>query len=218
MKRKIATLGVFVVCISLFLTGGKPKLVGEDAAKEAGLAFINHVFDVSETEAVVTLEEQPGLSYINGVHAHLGGEDSIKYYTVKVGLLDDGNFLYYAEVNAQTGAAYRVDRNTASISLSEEQRKLADVLGNLDDFDPDYFLDIQNDAMSIVQRLIQSRLEKDVPIFRMYPDMIGSDSVDFPKVSLEYIVVMENDTIYTITLSWPSMDIIGVYNRTSDPY
>ena len=215
MKKRLLIL---LICFSFLCSACSPRVISEAKAKEAGLAMINQVFNSNETEATVVMEEQPGLSYINGVHAHLGGEDPIKYYSVKVGLLDDGNFLYYAEVNAQTGAAYRVDRNTASISLSEEQRKQADVLGNLDDFDPDYFLDIQNDAMSIVQRLIQSRLEKDVPIFRMYPDMIGSDSVDFPKVSLEYIVVMENDTIYTITLSWPSMDIIGVYNRTSDPY
>ncbi|MPM91305.1 hypothetical protein SDC9_138433 [bioreactor metagenome] len=215
MKKRII---VIVLCVAVMLSGCSPRLISEARAKEAGLAMINRVFDVNETEAAVTLEEQPGLSDINGVHAHLGGEDPIKYYTVKVGLLDDGNFLYYAEVNAQTGVAYRVDRNTASISLSEEQRKQADVLGNLDDFHPDSFLNIQNDAMSIVQGLIQTRLEKDVPIFRMYPDMIESDSVDFPKVWLEYIVVMENDTIYTITLCWPSMDIIGVYNRTSDPF
>lgn len=218
MKRKLIFCIAMMVSFSLLLAACGQKLISEDQAKEAGLAMINRVFDVNETEAAVTLEEQPGLSYINGVHAHLGGEDPIKYYTVKVGLLDDGNFLYYAEVNAQTGVAYRVDRNTASISLSEEQRKQADVLGNLDDFHPDSFLNIQNDAMSIVQGLIQTRLEKDVPIFRMYPDMIESDSVDFPKVWLEYIVVMENDTIYTITLCWPSMDIIGVYNRTSDPF
>jgi hypothetical protein len=45
---------VLIVCISLFLTGGKPKLISEDEAKKAGLAFINMVFDVSETEAVVS--------------------------------------------------------------------------------------------------------------------------------------------------------------------
>jgi len=215
MKKKLL---VIIICVAVLLSACSPRLISEAKAKEAGLAFINRVFDVKETEATVVLEEQPGLSYINGVHAHLGGEDPIKYYTVGVGLQEDGNHTYYAEVNAVTGVAYRAERNTSAIVLTEEQQKQANALGTLDDFNPDSFLDIQKDAMEIVADQIQARLEKDVAIFRMYPDMIESDSVDFPKVWLEYIVVMENDTVYTINLCWPSMDIIGVNNRTCDPF
>jgi hypothetical protein len=66
VKRKIAILGVFILCASLFLTGGKPKLISEDEAKKTGLAFINKVFDVNETEAVVTYQELTAAIFVEG--------------------------------------------------------------------------------------------------------------------------------------------------------
>lgn len=119
-------------------------------------------------------------------------------------------------MNAVTGVAYRADRNISKIVLTEEEQKLANKLGTLDEFNPDTFNNIQEDAMSVVVDLLQARLERDGPVFRMYPDMIESDSVDFPKVRLEYIVLMENDMVYDLTLLWPSINLIAVNIRNFD--
>ena len=64
MKKRILLI---LTCMALVLLSGcTPRLIGEAKAKEAGLAFINKVFDVNETEAVVTLVSHTGVSYIDG--------------------------------------------------------------------------------------------------------------------------------------------------------
>ena len=89
----------------------------------------------------------------------------------------------------------------------------ADALGTLETFDPNSLLSAQQDAMGIVAEQMENRLEKDVPILRVYPDMIETDSVDFPKVQLEYFVLMEDGKIYNLTLCWPVMELVKVYIR-----
>ena len=57
--RMTAILLAAIACASLALSGCTPRLIGEAKAKEAGLAFINKVFDVNETEAKVDYGEYP---------------------------------------------------------------------------------------------------------------------------------------------------------------
>ena len=213
MKRKILLLTAMVFSLSFFLTACSPRLVGEAKAKEAGLALINHAFEIEETEAKVTLEQRPGLSYINGVHAHLGDEEPIYYYTVKIGALPDGNSYYYAEVDAKTGLAYRAEKSTDIINLNDEQRKQAESIGMFDQFNPDMFSDEQEDHIQTVWDWISTHLEKDVPVMFVLPDAIGSDSVDFPKVRLGYLAMLDDGRFYNIEVCWPTMEVISVQMR-----
>ena len=73
MKRKRFLLTPIILVIFLAMTACGQKDIGEAKAKETGLALINLAFDVNETEAVVKMEERPGLSYINGIQATFGG-------------------------------------------------------------------------------------------------------------------------------------------------
>lgn len=116
-------------------------------------------------------------------------------------------------MDAVTGFAYRAERLLSGIVLTEEQQKQAETLGTLEEFQPDTLLSAQEDARIIVADLMENRLEKSVPILRMYPDMIESDSVDFPKVMLEYFVIMEDGKVYNLTLCWPTMELVKVYIR-----
>lgn len=43
--------------------------------------------------------------------------------------------------------------------------------------------------------------------------MIETDSVDFPKVLIEYFVLMENGKVYNLALCWPTMELVMVYIR-----
>ena len=212
MKRKIALIVVCFFTLSL-LTACSPRLVGEVKAKEAGLALINRAFEIEETEAEVTLEQRPGLSYINGVHAHLGDEEPIYYYTVRIGALPDGNSYYYAEVDAKTGLAYRAEKSTDIINLNDEQRKQAESIGMFDQFNPDLFVDEQKDHIQTVWDWISTRLEKDVPVMFVLPDAIGSDSVDFPKVRLGYFAMLDDGRFYNIEVCWPTMEVITIQMR-----
>ncbi|NLI54479.1 MAG: hypothetical protein GX417_09180 [Clostridiales bacterium] len=211
-------LQVWIVmsCLVFLFSGCSPQRVSEAKAKEAGLVLINQAFDADETEATVEYQEWAGATYVRGGVVQYGTEDPHRVYVVKVDPDEIGNARYYAEVDAETGVAYRAERSPSTIELTQEQQKQASTLGTLEDFNPDSLVDVQSDAMAIVLNLLQTRLELDVPLFRIYPDLIESDSVDFPKVRLEYILIMENAVVYDITLLWPSMDLIGVVMKNDE--
>ena len=58
MKRKLFLLTAIILSLSLFLSGCKQGDIGEAKAKEIGLAYINKMFDTSDTEAEITLQKQ----------------------------------------------------------------------------------------------------------------------------------------------------------------
>lgn len=216
MKRKIAAFLICVGCAGVLLSGCSPRLVGEERAKEEGLALINRVFDRTEADAKVTLEERPGLSYLNGELIHMGDEDPIYYYTVKIGALAYGNSYYYAEVNAVTGVAYRAEKSLTLVHLNDDEQTRAQSIGTLDDFNPDDFLDEQEEGKAIVWEYVKTHLAQGVPVFGVFSDMIETDSVDFPKVWLEYIVMLDDGKTYNVVLCWPAMEVIRVVERNQD--
>lgn len=219
MKRKLSLLLVSLLALSLALSacGQKEKgivlAIGEEKGKAAGLALINLAFDVNETEASVEYQARPAATSQNGTTGETVTLEPDRVYVVKAAPENGETEYYYAEVDAVTGFAFRAERLLSGIVLTEEQQKQAETLGTLEEFQPDTLLSAQQDALTIVADLMENRLEKDVPILRMYPDMIESDSVDFPKVMLEYFVIMEDGKVYNLTLCWPTMELVKVYIR-----
>lgn len=214
MKRKIAILGVFVVCISLFLTGGKPKLVGEDAAKEAGLAFINHVFDVSETEAEVTYQEQTGATFIDGNYQVTGKEQPIYIYIVTADKQEDGQYLYRAQVNAETGVAFAAEQSYSFVpTMTADQRVIWDkARGNGDANSFDYeSMDV--DCTQFARKWIPEKFELKAGILGCV-DCGGS--FDQNGASATFYVVIRDGTIYHVTVAWPQLTVleIAVLNQT----
>jgi len=63
MKKKLL---IIIVCITVLLSACSSRLVGEAKAKEAGLAFINQVFDVNLSEAIVEYRTHAAASYVKG--------------------------------------------------------------------------------------------------------------------------------------------------------
>ena len=207
MKKRILLI---LTCMALVLLSGcTPRLVGEAKAKEAGLAFINKVFDVNETEAVVSQEERPGLSYANGIEAHLGDEKPIYFYTIQVNPLADGNYSYYAEVNAVTGVAYRANRNPDKIVLTQEQQKLAETLGAFDDMQNTDTSAYQQEAIYASEDWVRQNFERNKPILRIIPNNTLTDNYSFPKTFIDNYVVFIDGTIYNVEWCWPSMDVTG---------
>jgi len=216
MKKRIL---VIFVCIALLLTAcgqkdnGDALAIGEEAGEAAGLALINRAFDANATEAVVEYEARTVATFKDGITGETVTLEPDRVYVVKVIPAEGESDYYYAEVDAVTGIAFRAERYLSGIVLTEEQQKQADALGTLDDFNPDDFVLTQQDALTNIVDIIEKCLEPEIPLLRVYPDMIESDSVDFPKVLLEYFVLMQNGKIYNIALCWPTMELVQVYIR-----
>ena len=214
MKQKAHVLAILLIL--LMLSGCSPRLVGEAKAKEAGLAFINKVFDVNETEATVTLENRPGLSYVNGIEAHLGDEKPVYFYTIQVNLLADGNYSYYAEVNAVTGVAYRANKNPDTIVLTQEQQKQAKALGSFDDMQNTDTSAYQQEATNASEDWVRQNFERNKPILSVIPNNTLTDNYSFPKMFIDNYVVFIEGTIYNVEWCWPSMDVTGFYMLNQD--
>ena len=214
MKQKAHVLAILLIL--LMLSGCSPRLVGEAKAKEAGLAFINKVFDVNETEAVVELKNRPGLSYVNGIEAHLGDEKPVYFYTIQVNLLADGNYSYYAEVNAVTGVAYRANKNPDTIVLTQEQQKQAKALGSFDDMQNTDTSAYQQEATNASEDWVRQNFERNKPILSVIPNNTLTDNYSFPKMFIDNYVVFIEGTIYNVEWCWPSMDVTGFYMLNQD--
>lgn len=219
MKRKILLLTATILSLSLLLSAcGKKNpgivlAVGEEKGKEAGLALINQAFGVNETNATVEYQARAAATFRDGTTGEMVTLEPDRVYVVKTAPEKGENDYYYAEVDAATGIAFRAERNVTGIVLTVEQQKQADALGTLDDFHPDDFLATQEEALTNINDLIRKRLEPNLPLMRVYPDMIETDSVDFPKVLIEYFVLMENGKVYNLALCWPTMELVKVYIR-----
>ena len=214
MMKKVYVVAIF--CILLVFSACTPRLVGEAKAKEAGLAFINKVFDVNETDAVVELKNRPGLSYANGIEAHLGDEKPVYFYTIQVNPLADGNYSYYAEVNAVTGVAYRANKNPVGIVLTQEQQKLAETLGAFDDMQNTDTSAYQQEAIYASEEWVRQNFERNKPILRIIENNTMTDNYSFPKVFIDNYVVFIDGTIYNVEWCWPSMDVTGFIMLNQD--
>jgi len=216
MKKKLL---IIIICSIILLSACGQKnpgivlTVGEEKGKEAGLALINQAFGTNETDASVEYQTRAGATFHDGTTGEIVSLEPDRVYIVKTVPTNGKNDYYYAEVDAVTGIAFHAERYLSGIVLTEEQQKQADALGTLDDFHPDDFLATQEEASKDIIDLIQKRLEPNLPLMRVYPDMIESDSVDFPKVLLEYFVLMENGKVYNLALCWPTMELVMVYIR-----
>jgi len=208
VKRKIAILGVFILCASLFLTGGKPKLISEDEAKKAGLAFINHVFGASETEAVVTYQELTGATFIDGDYQVTGKEQPIYIFVVATGKQADGEYLYYAHVNAEIGVAFAAFRNTMFEPelTPAEQKALDDARKSGNDKEAVYSR-IASECKQAAQKWIPEKFELKAGILGFID---GGGSLESTGGNANFYLVVRDGTIYHVTFSWPQLTIMDV--------
>ena len=208
MKRKIVILLVLILCVSLFLTGGKPKLISEDEAKSAGLAFINHVFDVNETVAVVTYQELKGATFVEGDYQVTGKEQPISIYVVATGKQADGDYLYYAHVNAETGVAYAAFRNTVfEPALTPAEQKALDEARKSGNDKRVVYDEILSDCENSARKWIAEKFDLQAGILGFVE---GGGALERAGANANFYIVIRDGTIYHVTFAWPQLTLIDV--------
>ncbi len=212
-KRVIATL-VCVSCLFLVLSGYTPRLVSEAKAKEAGLAFINKVFDVNETEAGVTLQTQAGATYVDGDYQQKGNEQPIYYYAVATPQAANGITDYMAFVNAETGVAYSAEKRHSLVPkmTAAQLEKWSKAYANGDSAAIDYTsMDI--DCKHFARKWIPQTFDLNATILGIVD---SGSSFDPDGTGTNFYVVIRDGTIYHITMSWPQLTIteVTILNQT----
>jgi len=208
VKRKIVILLVFILCVSLFLSGGKPKLISEDEAKTAGLAFINHVFDVNVSEVIVTKGVRAGATYVDGEYKETGNEQNINYYIVATPPDKYGRSDYKAFVNAETGVAYFAERSYSLVPKMtyKEYEKWKKAYGSGDVQTAD-FGNLINDCYVYGREWIAEKFDLQAGILGSVDSGCGFDS---NGGSSNFYIVIRDGSIYHMTVAWPQMIVMEV--------
>lgn len=214
MKRKIAVLLVSIACISLFLSGSSPKLIGEDEAKKAGLAFINHVFDVNVTEVTVTKGVRAGATYVDGEYKEMGNEQHITYYAVATPPDEYGRSDYMAFVNAETGVAYFAEKSYSLVPkmTSEQYKKWKKAYAGGDTDSADWG-ELTSDCYIFGREWIAEKFDLKAGILGEVDSGCGFDT---SGGSCNFYIVIRDGSIYHMTVAWPQMIVteITILNQT----
>jgi hypothetical protein len=208
VKRKIAILGVFILCAALFLSGGKPKFVSEDEAKKAGLAFINHIFGVNETEAVVSYQELTGTTFVDGDYQVTGKEQPIANDVVAAGKQANGDYQYYAHVNAETGVAYAAFLNTVfAPALTPAEQEALDEARKIGNDRNVAYAEIVSDCEHAAQTWIAEKFDLQAGILGFVE---CGGALERAGANANFYIVIRDGTIYHVTFAWPQLTLIDV--------
>ena len=207
MKRKLFLLTAIILSLSLFLSACGQKDIGEAKAKEVGLAFINHVFDVNETKATVT-NAVPSRDSARGETDQTAGEQIVNCYAVAVPELQDGQAEYIAYVNAETGVAYAAEQSYTHVpKMTNEQENTwnkAYGSGDANDFD---YLSMDIACKDFARDWIAQKFDLKAKVLGMID---GGSIFDQAGASTNFYIVIRDGTIYHITIAWPQLTVVEV--------
>ncbi len=210
MKKKLL---IFIICAALLLSACSPRLVGEAKAEEAGLAFINKVFDVNETEAVVYYSEYSADAQPQDQSAEQKQDIPVmRYYHVTVMKEHTDNVLYDAQVDAISGFVYSAQRFAETLSpLTDEQIKQAEELVKL----PYGHTEVMNRLYELklpqtINDWMSARFEKQSKIKTVEYGKMKKGLVNENIVSMDCHVMFENGAVYIIGIILPTKQIFQI--------
>ncbi len=198
---------------SLALSGCAPRLVGEAKAKEAGLAFINKVFDVNETDATVEYSEyaiDPQSQDQSSKHKH--DVPVMRYYDVTVMKESTDEVLYYAQVDAISGFAYSANRGAGTLSpLTDEQIKQAEELVKLPYGQREVMNRLYEEKLpQTINDWMSARFEKQSKIRTVEYGKMIEGLIDSNIVTMDCRVTFENGAVYVIGIILPMKQIYQI--------
>ena len=211
MKKRALLILTCIVLASL--SACSPHLIREAKAKEAGLAFINKVFNANATEATVDYAE-----YVVDTRAqdqsagHNSDAPVMRCYYVTVKDEPTDEVLYYAVVDAISGFAYHAEQSAETLlPLTDEQIKQAEELMKL----PFGERDMMNRLYELklpqtINDWVSARFEKQSKIRTVEYGKMIEGLIDSNIVSIDCRVTYENGAVYVIGIILPTKQIFQI--------
>ena len=218
MKKRIISVSICLLSVAFLLSACGAKDGGEAKAKEAGLALINRVFDTNQTQAEVKRLVNNQTDALQRSVDWGKSKNLERCYTVTVSDGTYDGFRYYAEVNASTGAAYHAEKSKNLLpSLTTEQK------AQIEQLDAEHGLksremsaDFLDDVGSIAVNWISQTFQPEQRVLGAINESIFSDNSQEPLTDFNYYVILEDGTIYYVTIVWPIMEITSVTKFNED--
>ena len=216
MKRKLYYLVAIIFSLSFVFSACAPKDIGETKAKEIGLATINKLFGANETDAQISSEQMEYFTYRNGTAVSAGDADGTrKVYYIRVAK-SESQPLYEAWVIGDSGKPLYISQNELNIILTDAQKEEANTL-----FAEERRWGKQHDA---ARAELKTACEAWATANLMvdYPVLFSAETGDYKHTTItttfidSYYVVMQDGTIYIITMQWPSMQVLRITMQSEE--
>ena len=211
MKKRRTVALILSLSGVLLLSACAPKDIGEAKAKEIGLAYINQVFGVSETNATVTKEQVECFSYQDGAIVS-DGDATIAtklIYRVRVAK-SESMMLYETWVIGSSGKPFYSSQNELNIILTDEQKQKASALSAEERSWGEQHTAALAELKDACVKWVKQSIEEDVPV------LLTAETGDYPHATItttfldSFYVVMRNGVIYQVTMQWPSMQVLSI--------
>jgi hypothetical protein len=209
VKRKLFLLTAIILSLSLFLSACGQKDIGEAKAKEIGLAYINKIFDVNETEATVQRYVEECLPENDG--AVVTGDANIGtrvLYDILVAN-NDSQPLYEAWVVGSSGVPVSVQQGEINIVLTDAQKKKANALFNEERNWGEKHEAAIAELKAACIKLVEEKFMVDSPVIVAAPTGEYQHVATTTTFFDSFYVVLRDGTIYKIRMQWPSMQVLG---------
>ena len=188
---------ILIVCTFIMLCACSQEFVGEERAKQSGLALLRQAFGVTATDAHVEYFEPAGTSVVDNAEVKPGKAAQI--YIVTISDPSIGADLYYAEVDAVTGVAYYATKNEFLLAPSPAQDAT-------DSETTDENKSLQEDcAKSAACDFVMRRFQKEVALIS--PQGCCQGGAKSTRACIGYIVTFADGALYRVGFSWPAMDL-----------
>ena len=212
MRRKTNLLFVPILCGLLIFSACGHKDIGEAKAKEIGLAYINQVFDVNETDATVTSEQVECFTWQDGAIVS-DGDASVAtrlIYRVRVAK-NETQPLYETWVIGSSGKPFYSYQNEMNIILTDEQKQKAGALFAEERGWGEKHTAALNELKDACVKWVKQNQKEDCPV------LLSAETGDYQHVTVtttfidSFYIVMRNGVIYQIAMQWPSMQVISLF-------
>ena len=210
MKRKLFLLTAIILSLSLLLSACGQKDIGEAKAKEIGLKYINQYFNANETEAKITLEKQECYRDASGALVTSGDSEFSErwIYYVRVPLASSMT-KYEALIISSTGEVIYAYQSNVNIRLSDEQKRQANELYmETSEWEEKHMDELQ----SLNRACFDWAKEK---FHDNHLILLDANNGVIPPVKIRefgrsYYVVTRDGKVYTVSMSWPSMELLSI--------
>jgi len=211
MKKRTTTALVLSLCGALLFSACAPKVVGEEEAKEIGLAYINRVFDANETEATVTKEQVECFSYQDGAIVSAGDATIATRLVYRVRVTEsESQTLYETWVVGSSGKPFYSRQNEMNIILTDAQKQKAGALFSEERNWGEKHTAALAELKDACVKWVRQNLKEDAPV------LLSAETGDYQHDTItmtfidSFYIVMRNGVIYRISMQWPSMQVLSV--------
>jgi hypothetical protein len=210
MAKKSLHIIALMLCLFTISTACAcgAKLVGEERAKQSGLALLRQAFGVTAKDAHVEYFERAGTSVVDNAEVHPG--ENTRLYLVTISDDTIGVDLYYAEVDAITGVAYYATKNEFLLAPASAQDA-----NDSETTEENKSLQEDN-AKSAACDFVMRRFQKEVALISPQ-GCCGKGGERGLCASIGYFVTFADGALYRVGFTWPAMDLNEVQVLDTKP-